>query len=50
MIMKTQALKKAIKQNWKPLQSVTPVQISAKNMEGVKVIAANTDSKKLVIA
>ncbi|NBA76979.1 hypothetical protein GOQ04_15580 [Emticicia sp. ODNR4P] len=48
--MKAQTLTKAKKQNWKPLKSVTPVQISAKNIEGVKIIAANTDSKKLVIA
>lgn len=50
MIMRKQTFTKAKKQNWKPLKSVAPVQISAKNIEGVKVIAANTDSKKLVIA
>lgn len=48
--MKTKNLTKAEKQNWMPLNKVTPVKIVAKNIEGNKVIISNADSKRVMIS
>lgn len=48
MITKVQS--KGEKLNWKPLKTVTPVRISAKNLKGNKVsVSSNSSNKRVVI-
>lgn len=48
--MRTKTLTKAKKQNWMPLNKVTPVKIIAKNIEGNRVVVSKTDSNRVVIS
>lgn len=48
--MKIRALTKGEKQNWRPLRNVTPVKISAKNIEGNKVVVSKSTSDRILIS
>ncbi len=49
MITKVQS--KGEKLNWKPLKTVAPVRISAKNLKGNKVgVSSNSSNKRVVIS
>jgi len=48
--MRTKTLTKAEKQNWMPLNKVTPVKIVAKSIQGNRVVVSKTDSNRVVIS